>query len=173
MRLSCSSSSRSKFSHWRVITGRMGKLPSHYEAGTRVWERKTLNLRKHLVAQLCVTLLQPHGLRPTRFLCPWDSPTARILEWVAIPFSRGSSPPRDRTQVSLTAGEFFTSWATRESGIKASSNWQKWGSSIGYTLQIVVLSGDRATKSIPIVQTQSSCQLTPEIAHIPENTVRV
>jgi len=33
---------------------------------------------------------------------------ARILEWVAIPFSRGSSWPRDRTQVSCTAGRFFT-----------------------------------------------------------------
>ena len=32
---------------------------------------------------------------------------ARILEWVAIPFSRGSSPPRDRTQVSCLAGGFF------------------------------------------------------------------
>ena len=39
---------------------------------------------------------------------------ARILEWVAIPFSRGSSQPRDRTQVSCIAGGFFTSWATRE-----------------------------------------------------------
>ena len=39
---------------------------------------------------------------------------ARILEWVAFPFSRGSSQPRDRTQVSHIAGEFFTSWATRE-----------------------------------------------------------
>ena len=39
---------------------------------------------------------------------------ARILDWIAIPFSRGSSQPRDRTQVSLIAGEFFTSWATRE-----------------------------------------------------------
>ena len=39
---------------------------------------------------------------------------ARILEWVAIPFSRGSSQPRDRTKVSCTAGGFFTSWATRE-----------------------------------------------------------
>ena len=39
---------------------------------------------------------------------------ARILEWVAIPFSRGSSQPRDQTQVSRTAGKFFTSWATRE-----------------------------------------------------------
>ena len=34
---------------------------------------------------------------------------ARILEWVAFPFSRGSSQPRDRTQVSRTAGGFFTS----------------------------------------------------------------
>ena len=37
---------------------------------------------------------------------------ARILEWVVFPFSRGSSQPRDGTQVSHTAGEFFTSWAT-------------------------------------------------------------
>ena len=34
---------------------------------------------------------------------------ARIQEWVAIPFSRGSSQPRDRTQVSSIAGGFFTS----------------------------------------------------------------
>ena len=39
---------------------------------------------------------------------------ARILEWVAIPFSRGSFQPRDQTQVSHVAGKFFTSWATRE-----------------------------------------------------------
>ena len=39
---------------------------------------------------------------------------ARILEWVAFSFSRGSSQPRDRTQVSHIAGRFFTSWATRE-----------------------------------------------------------
>ena len=39
---------------------------------------------------------------------------ARILEWVAFPFSRGSSQPRDWTLVSHIAGEFFTSWATRE-----------------------------------------------------------
>ena len=34
---------------------------------------------------------------------------ARILEWEAFPFSRGSSQPRDRTQVSKIAGGFFTS----------------------------------------------------------------
>ena len=33
---------------------------------------------------------------------------ARILEWVAMPFSRGSSPPRDQTQVSHISGRFFT-----------------------------------------------------------------
>ena len=38
---------------------------------------------------------------------------ARILEWVAFPFSRGSSQPRARTQVACIAGKFFTSRATR------------------------------------------------------------
>ena len=41
-------------------------------------------------------------------------PQARILEWVAFPFPRGSTQPRERTQISLIAGGFFTSWATRE-----------------------------------------------------------
>ena len=39
---------------------------------------------------------------------------ARILGWVAFPFSRGSSQPRGQTQASCTAGGFFPSWATRE-----------------------------------------------------------
>ena len=39
---------------------------------------------------------------------------ARVLEWVAISFSRGSSRPRDRTQVSCIVGTHFTIWATRE-----------------------------------------------------------
>ena len=39
---------------------------------------------------------------------------ARILEWVAISFSRASSWPRDQTQVSCIAGRFFTIWASRE-----------------------------------------------------------
>ena len=39
---------------------------------------------------------------------------ARILEWVAFLFSRGSSLPRDPTQVSCIAGGFFTSWVSRE-----------------------------------------------------------
>ena len=55
------------------------------------------------VAQSCPTLCDPmdytvHGILQ-----------ARILEWVAVPFSRGSSQPRDQLQVSHIAGGFFTS----------------------------------------------------------------
>ena len=60
------------------------------------------------VAQLCPTLCNPMDYTVHEIL------QARILEWVAFPFSRGSSQPRDRTQVSHIAGGFFTSWATRE-----------------------------------------------------------
>ena len=50
---------------------------------------------------------------------------ARVLEWVAISFCRGSSQPKDRTQVSHIAGRRFTVWDTRE----ASQNHQKQGKS--------------------------------------------
>ena len=60
------------------------------------------------VAQLCLTLCDPMGYTVHGIL------QARILEWVAFPFSKGSSQPRDWTQVSCIAGRFFTSWATRE-----------------------------------------------------------
>ena len=42
----------------------------------------------------------------------------RILEWVAFPFSRGSSQPWDQTVVSRIAGRFFTSWPTRETQVE-------------------------------------------------------
>ena len=66
------------------------------------------------VAQSCPTLCNPldytvHGILQ-----------ARILEWVAVPFSRGSSQPKDLTQVSCIAGRFFTSWASREIPAQAS-----------------------------------------------------
>ena len=60
--------------------------------------------------------LWPHGLYSTRLLCPWDF-QARVLEWVTISFSRGSSWPRDQTQVSCIAGRRFTLWATREASV--------------------------------------------------------
>ena len=59
-------------------------------------------------AQSCPTLCDPMDYTVHGFL------QARILEWVAFPFSSRSSQPRDRTQVSCIAGGSFTSWATRE-----------------------------------------------------------
>ena len=59
-------------------------------------------------------------MQPHRLYNPWNSLEfsgilqARILEWVAFPFFRGFSQPRDWTQVSYFAGGIFTSWAKRE-----------------------------------------------------------
>ena len=73
--------------------------------------------REREVAQSCPTLCDPvdcslpgsssHGILQ-----------AKILEWVAIPFSRGSSRPRDQAQVSCIEGRWFTLWATREVVVK-------------------------------------------------------
>ena len=64
-----------------------------------------------LVAQLCPTLCDPTNCSP-----PGSSVhgiiQAKILEWIAIPFSKGSYQPRDRAWVSCIAGRFFTIWAT-------------------------------------------------------------
>ena len=57
-------------------------------------------------------LLGPHGPHQASLSMGFSRP--RILEWVAISFSRGSSQPRDQTWVSCTAGRFFTIWATRK-----------------------------------------------------------
>ena len=53
------------------------------------------------------------SLRSRGRYSPWIL-RARILEWVAISFSRGSSRPRDWTRVSHIVGRRFTLWATRE-----------------------------------------------------------
>ena len=55
------------------------------------------------VVQSCSTLCDPTDYTVQGIL------QARILEWVAFPFSKGSSQPRDQTQVSHIAGGFFTS----------------------------------------------------------------
>ena len=60
------------------------------------------------VSQSCPTLCDPMGYTVHGIL------QARILEWVAFPFSGGSSQPRDRIQISHITGRFFTSWATKE-----------------------------------------------------------
>ena len=79
------------------------------------------------VAQSCPTLCDPmdcslpgssiHGIFQ-----------ARVLEWVAISFSRGSSQPEDRTQVSHIAGRRFAVWATRES-LFLSTDWNSFHTS--------------------------------------------
>ena len=63
---------------------------------------------KAQVTQSCPTLCHTMDLIVHGIL------QARVLEWVAFPFSRGSSQPRERTWISRVAGGFFTSWATRE-----------------------------------------------------------
>ena len=68
------------------------------------------------VAQSCPTLCDP-------MYCSLSGSSAhgifqaRVLEWVAISFSRGCSRPRNRTQVSRIAGRRFTVWATREANL--------------------------------------------------------
>ena len=67
------------------------------------------------LAQSCPTLCDSRNYTVHGIL------QARILEWVAFPFSRGSSQPRDRSQVSRIAGGFFTSWATRKAHLSCQS----------------------------------------------------
>ena len=82
------------------------------------WEKQRVPwpraVRKEvLVAQSWLTLCDPMGYSP-----PGPSVRgilqARILQWVAISFSRGSSRPRDRTEDSCIAGRFLIIWGTRE-----------------------------------------------------------
>ena len=76
---------------------------------------------KSQVAQSCLTLCNPMDCS-----LPGSSVRgifqARILEWVAISFSRRSSQPRDRTQVSCISGAFFTIWTTREAPFSLTSS---------------------------------------------------
>ena len=72
-----------------------------------------------LVVKLCLTLYNP-----VDYIVPGSSvhevSQARIQEWVAISSCRGSSQPRDGTQVSCIAGGFFTDRVTREAHFRAS-----------------------------------------------------
>ena len=66
-----------------------------------------------LITQSCPTLCNPMDYSPPGSSVHGIIQT-RILQWVVMPSSRGSSQPRDRTQVSHIAGGFFTVCATRE-----------------------------------------------------------
>ena len=96
------------YSHWPKA--RAFLHPNLHDAGQ---EKKDLYLgMKVKVTQSCLTPCNPMDYTVQGIL------QARILEYSSIPeafpFSRGSSQPRDWTQVSHIAGGFFTSWATRE-----------------------------------------------------------
>ena len=88
---------------WDSAQSTIALQPGHLSLFIRPMEMKVK------VIPSCPTLCYPvdytvHGILQ-----------ARILEWVAIPFSRGSSQTKDQTQISHIAGGFFTSWAMRES----------------------------------------------------------
>ena len=91
-------------------------------AGTRTWCRGALCLAGQSCLTLCSTM--DYSL-PDSFV--HGILLARILEGVAIPFSKESSWPRDRTQVSCIAGRFFIIWTTR----KTKSDILDWGVLIG------------------------------------------
>ena len=88
------------------------KFVAIYYSSNRKWIQWYEKV-KVLVAQLCPTVCDSMDFSP-----PGSSVhgilQAKILEWVAIPFSRGSSQTRDQTRVSHIASGLLTIWATRE-----------------------------------------------------------
>ena len=125
----------------KVLTLYVSRSP-HLQSGSKIYFIKLLHrqnglvtiivtvcwvLYKHSeseseieVAQSCPTLCDPMDCSP-----PGSSVHgilhARVLEWGAISFSRGSSRPRDGTQVSCIAGRWFNIWGTREALINTVS----------------------------------------------------
>ena len=77
----------------------------------KLWQPKMSLKVKVLVARSCPTLSDPMDYSPSGSSVHGIL-QARILEWVAVLFSRGSSQPRYRTQVSRIAVGFFTVWVT-------------------------------------------------------------
>ena len=84
-------------SHVSCIAGRFFTTSTTWEVLNVWWKWKLLSHIQFFVTPLVYGILQ-----------------TRILEQIPLPFSRGSSQPRDRTQIFCIAGGFFTSWATRE-----------------------------------------------------------
>ena len=90
----------------------------------------------------CAVLVSGVGLFVTRWTVTSQTPLsigilqARILEWVAISSSRGSSQLRDWTQVSHIAGDFFTIWATWEAIMGKTKSRGKCGESPSSQVQL-------------------------------------
>ena len=90
----------------------MPKFKNYYsrEIGNKI---KYVLKVKVLVAPSCLTLCHPPDCSPSGSSAHGIL-QARVLEWVAISFSRGSFRPRDGTSVSCIADKFFTVWTTKE-----------------------------------------------------------
>ena len=80
------------------------------------WNNRFKVFLESEVAQSCPTLCNPMDCSPSGSSVHGIF-QARVLEWIAISFSRESSRPRNRTQVSHIAGSHFTVWATREAQV--------------------------------------------------------
>ena len=103
--------SLSKLKEW-WWTGKPGVLQSM--GLQRVGHNERLNWTEYknlLIAQSYLSLCNPMDCSPSGFSVHRILQTG-ILEWVAPSFSRGTSRPRDPTQVSCIPGRFFTIWAT-------------------------------------------------------------
>ena len=98
---------------WSDGRGRWERGLCGGNSGIILCENAGLKKVKVLVAQLCRTLCDSVDCNPPGSYI-LGILQARILEWVAIPFSRGFSWLRVWTQVFCMAGRFFTIWATRE-----------------------------------------------------------
>ena len=87
----------------------------HFHFSTKIWKQPRVCVLCELLSRVLLSVtpwtVAHQAPLPTGIL------QARVLEWVAMPSSRGSSPPRDQTQVSRTAGRFWTIWATREAQV--------------------------------------------------------
>ena len=95
-------------------------IPSSLSCLGSLYTDRQTHTHMHTYTHVCV-LSRPaasNSLWPVDCCPPGSSirgiPQVRILQWVAISFSRGSSQPRDQTQVSCIAGGFFTIWTNRE-----------------------------------------------------------
>ena len=114
MLLKCCTQYASKFGKLSSAH-RTGKCQFSFQSQRKAMPKnvKSKESERSEVTQSCPTLCDPMD-----YSLPGSSIhgifQARVLEWVAISFSRGSLWPRDQTQVSHIAGRHFTIWASRE-----------------------------------------------------------
>ena len=95
-----------------LLVERIRALTEVYITNCHSWKNYLMLESESVSHSFMSNSLQPHELWPARLFRPWNSP-GKKTEVVAIPFSRGSSWPRDGTWVFCLAGRFFTIWAAR------------------------------------------------------------